>query len=57
MGQFPPDKHFSLPKSLQSKKHKKFLKAAFNIFEVKRLLQGTGRIINPSDKKHGIVSR
>lgn len=47
MGQFFPNKHFSLPKSLKTKKHKKFLKAAFNSSEIKRLLKGTGQIINP----------
>ncbi len=55
MGQFPQDKQLRLPKSLQSSKKKKFLKAAFNLSEVKRLLKSTGCIINPEHGKNEIL--
>lgn len=48
MGQFFPNKNFRLPKSLQTKKQKKFLKAAFDEKEVINLLKEVGKTINPT---------
>jgi len=49
MGQFLPMSSGKLPKlpeSLRSLKLSKFIKASFGLREVKRLLKGTGEIVN-----------
>ena len=52
MGQFFPDNNSRLPASLETEKIEPFVKAAYTGEEIKKMLEETGKAINPNGTEY-----